>query len=80
MLNDTNVSRGLLCVSKIMTELFNVGWIAGLVQFSLALGAFAFILGSVIMVVGKLSGKESRDTRNQYYKAKTDYYNSRRKK
>lgn len=80
MLNDTNVSRGLLAVSKVMTELFSVGWLAGIIQFALALGAFAFILGSVIMVVGRLSGKEARDTRNRYYKAKTDYYNSRRKK
>lgn len=57
LLNDTPVSGGLLAVSKIMTEFFNIGWLSGLIQFALGLGAFAFILGSVIMVVGKVSSR-----------------------
>ena len=84
LLNDTPVQRGLLACSKIMTEFFSIGWVAGIVQFALTIGAFAFIIGSVIMVVGKVSSNnranESRNIRNNYFKAKTDYFNSRRKK
>ena len=74
LLNDTPVQRGLLAVSKVLTEFFKIGWLAGLIQFALGLGAFAFILGSVIMVVGKVSSKNSNSQRF----SKSDS-NSRRK-
>ena len=61
LLNDTPVSKGLLAVSKIMMNFFNIGWLSGLIQFALGIGAFAFILGSAIMVVGKVSSRSRSD-------------------
>lgn len=63
LLNDTPVQRGLLAVSKIFTEFLSIGWLAGLIQFGLGIGAFAFILGSVIMVVGRISSNSAKSER-----------------
>ena len=81
LLNDTNVSRGLLAVSKIYNQFFSIGWVSGLVQFSLALGSFSFLLGAVMIVVGRVSGSSDRASeRKERHAARREqlkYYRSR---
>lgn len=53
---NTKVQRGLLFVSALFKEFFGINWMSNILTFSLALGVFAFVIGSTLLIL-KMSKK-----------------------
>lgn len=90
-LQQSRLAVGLVAVSKVFTDFFSIDWLATIIQFALTLGAFSFILGSATLVIGRIFSNSSRSeasrkadsyrlARTEYFKSRSAYFNSRRKK
>lgn len=53
-----SLGEGLLAASAVLTEFDQIKWLNTLITFSLSLGVFAFIIGTVQLVVSKSSSSE----------------------
>ena len=61
---ENSIQKGLLAVSKIFTEFFSVLWLSDLVRFGLAVGAFSFVIGSVNLIIGRVSSSNAKSERS----------------
>ncbi len=67
LFNDkSSIMKGLLAVTNIFNEYLNIPSIAGLLDFSIVLGIFAFLLGMATLA-GKIGGRGSKDVDSYYY-------------
>ncbi len=48
--NDSSFANGMLFVSSFFNEFFGISWLNSIGSVSLALGAFAFVIGSVVVI------------------------------
>lgn len=44
--SDSHLYRGLLAISKIFNGFFDIEWVSSIISFSLAIGIFAFVIGT----------------------------------
>lgn len=61
VLSDTSFSNGMLFVSSFFNEFFGISWLNSIGSISLALGLFAFIIGSVVVVGRAVTKRKGGD-------------------
>lgn len=69
----TNMAKGMLACGAILERFLNVDFLEDLVDFSLALGIFAFVLGSGFIIA---SAYTSNKARNDYSRSRAMYQQS----
>lgn len=65
ILSNLQFQKGLLAVSKLMTDIFSIDWLATVIQFALVVGSFAFILGMASLVIGRFSSSDSKSSKKR---------------
>ena len=70
--SDGHLYKGLLAVSSVFTEFMKIDWLSSLVNFSLAIGVFAFVIGT-----GSEVFKSAHEQHENYKIDKIDSYDER---
>lgn len=60
-----HIFNGLLAVSSVLTQFFQIEWLSSVVQLSLTLGVFAFLIGTVQLVVSRAGRTRRSDARSR---------------